>query len=353
MALPSSGTISISQISVELGRASTATTSLGETASRTLAGVASGAISMSDFYGKSNAFTFSITSNQNKANLRTLAVAAGWDQSKAVIATLNSGVYIYSDNIGTAALTINGSWPGGVTFVNNGYVMGMGGNGGGVTTSSGVTTNNVGISAGGDAIALGVSCTIQNNGYIGGGGGGGGGTSLTYLLGGGGAGGGTGGTSNLNGTIGAGGTGGGIGGSGSNGANNGGVLGGGGGGRIMPGATTVRQVNGSNGVGYTQSIGGGGGNVGATAAVATNSGGTTAVSAAGLGGQAGGSGSAYIWYYSASQNYAGGGGGGWGASGGSALYSVAASGAAGGFAVRTNGNSVTWSATGTRYGGIG
>ena len=53
MTLPASGTISMSQVSVELGRSSTATTSLGETAVRTLAGVSSGAIAMSNLYGKS------------------------------------------------------------------------------------------------------------------------------------------------------------------------------------------------------------------------------------------------------------------------------------------------------------
>lgn len=52
MTLPASGAISLSQVSVELGRATTATTSLGETATRNMAGVASGAISMSNLYGK-------------------------------------------------------------------------------------------------------------------------------------------------------------------------------------------------------------------------------------------------------------------------------------------------------------
>ena len=54
MALPT-GTISMSQVNTELGRSSTATISLGETAVRTLAGVASGAISMDNLRGKSNA----------------------------------------------------------------------------------------------------------------------------------------------------------------------------------------------------------------------------------------------------------------------------------------------------------
>lgn len=52
MALPSTGAISLSQVAVELTRSASATTSLGETSVRSLAGVASGAISLSDLYGK-------------------------------------------------------------------------------------------------------------------------------------------------------------------------------------------------------------------------------------------------------------------------------------------------------------
>ena len=54
MTLQSSGAISLSNVNVELGRSSTAQISLGETAVRNLAGVASGAISLSNLYGKSN-----------------------------------------------------------------------------------------------------------------------------------------------------------------------------------------------------------------------------------------------------------------------------------------------------------
>lgn len=46
-------------INIELGRAASATSSLNESALRTLAGVPSGAISLSNFYGKSNR-TFSL-----------------------------------------------------------------------------------------------------------------------------------------------------------------------------------------------------------------------------------------------------------------------------------------------------
>lgn len=59
MALASSGTMSIGgtttnrSINLELGLAQNANSSLGQTNFRTLAGVASGAISMDDFYGQS------------------------------------------------------------------------------------------------------------------------------------------------------------------------------------------------------------------------------------------------------------------------------------------------------------
>jgi hypothetical protein len=48
------GTTATRSINLELSRAAGATSSLGEAALRTLAGVASGAISISNFYGKSN-----------------------------------------------------------------------------------------------------------------------------------------------------------------------------------------------------------------------------------------------------------------------------------------------------------
>jgi hypothetical protein len=54
MTLQNSGAISLNNVNVELGRSGTATINMNETAVRTLAGKASGAISMSDFYGKSN-----------------------------------------------------------------------------------------------------------------------------------------------------------------------------------------------------------------------------------------------------------------------------------------------------------
>lgn len=370
MALPTSGPLTLAQIQTEFGGSNPI--SLSEyyagganvpagTSGTNGAVPSSGTISIANFYGTQKVaptFTFSISAHQDRANLRSLAVAAGWNQSAPVVATLTGGYYIYSTTT-QAALTIDGSWPGGVTFVNNGYVMGLGGNGGGYLGTPTPATNNVGQTAGSDAIALGVSCTIQNNSYIGGGGGGGGCGGIYYNAGGG-AGGGTGGVyTDGSGVVYAGGVGGGIGSAGGDGqrvSSTNGLGGGGGGGRIMPGASASSQSTASNGVGYSKSIGGGAGNAGSYEFVAMNSGGTTIVSNQGYGGQAGGTGGTYIWWYNAAQQVAGGGGGGWGASGGptiSSVGNVSATGAAGGFAVRTNGYSVTWSATGTRYGSIG
>lgn len=328
MALPASGQISLSQVAVELGRASNATTSLGESAVRSLAGVPSGAISLNDLHGKANAFVGTITSNQNKLNLRTWALANGWNGSSAAIITVNSGIYIYSNSTSTPALTINGSWPGGITLVNNGYIMGQGGTGAGFTSSAAINAT-----AGGQAISLGVSATINSaTGYIGGGGGGGGAASYgsgssNCTSGGGGAGGGAGGASL---SI-SGGSGGGLGGSGSSGSSTDGYAGGGGGGAGGGGVSSAL---------YAYS-GGGGGRImpGSGGAGAYGGGNGGSANAAGANGTAAAD----------SKAAASGGGGGWGASGGSGAIDPKvtnnpkyASAAAGGKAVALNGYSVTW-----------
>lgn len=303
MTLPASGPISFNNINVELGVSGTTQASLGQTSYRNLAGVASGQISMSNFYGKSNQFAFTISSNQTSANLATLATAAGWNGSSQLVATIASGVYISSNSTGTPGMTVSGSFPGGVSLINNGFIVGMGGAGG---AGGGSGAGSAG-GSGGLALSVSSAISITNNGTIGGGGGGGGGgqSRRTYsdygndYWGGGGGGGGRTGATNSSG--GAGGL----------------------------GMTTNNYTAGRNGVagtaGTSSSAGSGGGGNSADGYVAGS----------------------------------GANGGGWGSSGGSGSNSSGSGfvgigpygGGGGGGAVSGNGN-ITWVATGTRLGSI-
>lgn len=292
MTLPT-GTISMSQVNTELGYSSNATISLNQTAVRTLAGVPSGTISMNNLRGKSNAFAFTISSNQTNANLRTLAVAAGWDQTKKVAATINSGVYISSNSTGTPALTVTGSFPNGVELINNGLIIGMGGSGGGQTIvgfGPGVDGN-----AGGAALSTSVALSVNNAGTIGGGGGGGGASGATYNFD----------VENQQGWL----------------------QGGGGGGRSSAAANSA----------------------GGASPYGTGNGSQGTVSAAGAGGLA----PAYV-YGSYGTRGVGGTGGNWGSTGSSGTMTGPWPGGVGGASgASVSGNSnITWIATGTRLGPI-
>lgn len=207
MTMVSSGPISLGgnattgglnqSINIELGQSATATISLNDSNVRTLLGVPSGAISLNNAYGKSNSFAFTISSNQTNANLRTLAVNAGWNQNSRVIATVGSGVFISSTSTSTPALTVNGSFPGGVELINSGSIIGKGGNGangGGFIPPpplskfspylfSKPTVPNPGSGGGGgNALTTSVALSVTNNGTIAGGGGGGGGGGYGFIL---------------------------------------------------------------------------------------------------------------------------------------------------------------------------
>lgn len=173
MTLPASpNAISLSQVNTELGLTATATISMNDAAVRTLFGKASGAISMSDGHGKANQFALTISTNQTNANLRTLAINAGWNQVSNLIVTISSGVIVSSNNTGIAALTVAGAFPNGVTLVNNGIIVGKGGNGAYFSQGSG--GGLIQAQAGGVGLAVSSAISIQNAGTIGGGGGGGG-----------------------------------------------------------------------------------------------------------------------------------------------------------------------------------
>jgi hypothetical protein len=84
--------------------------------------------------------------------------------------TIASGVYLGSNDTSTYALTITGFTTGdAINLINNGIIIGAGGNGGNGTGGAG----NAG-SPGGNAILLQFPTNITNNGTIAGGGGGGG-----------------------------------------------------------------------------------------------------------------------------------------------------------------------------------
>lgn len=184
MAMVTSGPVSLGgdatsgglnrSVNIELNRAATATINMNESAVRTLFLVPSGAISMNDAYGKSNEYNVTISSNQINANLRTIAINAGWNGINTLIVTINAGVYVYSNSTATPALTISGSFPNGLNLINNGYVVGMGGAGNQGAAATGSGGGN-GFS-GGTALSVSSAVTINNaSGVIAGGGGGGGG----------------------------------------------------------------------------------------------------------------------------------------------------------------------------------
>jgi hypothetical protein len=353
-------------VNVELGRSGTATINMNDSAVRSLAGVPSGAISMNNFYGKSNAFVFNrtISANTQNYNLLNDMVANGYVNGSGytVNITINSGVYVWSDSTSIAGFdTGNITGTGTINITNSGFIMGRGGTGGGSASrivSPGVTVVIPGL-PGGPAINTVRPLNITNNSFIAGGGGGGA-TFVTHgtsnstnaVGGGGGAGGGVGGAGTTyvpSQIFTPGGAGGGLGSSGGNGSVSN-QAGGGGGGRILPGVGGPSLSNGPP----TSGAGGSGGNAGGTGTYGTPFPTTLRVQG-GLGGGAGGSGALQTVVAKAGPSVASaGGGGGWGAIGGNGFFNTTtySPGGAGGKAINTNGSSITFITTGTVYGAV-
>lgn len=188
MTLPSSGAISLSQVNTELNQSSTGQISLGDANVRALAGVPSGAISMSNLHGKSSTLVYNITTAQSNCNLRTLINSMGY-AGEVTNVVVNISATISASSTAYDALTI-GAWPAGVTLDINinsgGLIIGQYGAGGAGSSSS--SAGSVG-AVGGDAINCdsaitngSITITIAGTGMVraGGGGGGGGGRSSTY-----------------------------------------------------------------------------------------------------------------------------------------------------------------------------
>lgn len=178
MPLPSPpNSISLNQIHVEAGGSSGTLASLNDSDIRGLIGKSSGATnSFSEYYGASaeQPITLTISSNQQGYDVRAKAVAAGWDQLGAVTVNINSGVYVWSDETSSPALTISGSFPAGVRINNYGYIMGRGGDDPQLSKWSDTGSYTPQSANGGSAIYISSSnVTIDNksSGFILGGGG--------------------------------------------------------------------------------------------------------------------------------------------------------------------------------------
>lgn len=173
MPLQNQGPISLLDIATEFGN--TAPYSMDEFYGAATGIPAQGAIGFDSFYGASAIvlYTHTITTNQQELNLYNYLIAQGWNGSDEVEVTINSGVYIWSDNTAVAALNTGGAYPKGLTIINNGFIMGKGGNGAGFFAAVSPITHGTATS-GGPAIYLTAPVNLNNsNGYIGGGGGGG------------------------------------------------------------------------------------------------------------------------------------------------------------------------------------
>jgi hypothetical protein len=193
MALNGSGPISLAgatagqSIALELNLSATGTISLNQANVRTLANVPSGAIIMpTNFYGKSNRVTVAATISANTNNyVVNTAKASGYAAGTTDFTlTINSGIFVGSGSTGSYAMTVDTSWTAGdtVTIINNGTIVGRGGNGG--QSVSPISGSGSGGAPGGPALNVNRAITLNNtNGRIagGGGGGGGGGWGIIYF----------------------------------------------------------------------------------------------------------------------------------------------------------------------------
>jgi hypothetical protein len=123
-----------------------------------------------------------IASNTSNYTLNTAKVTGYKAGATDVIFTINSGVFISSTSTGSYALTVDTSWTTGdtITVVNNGTIVGKGGQGGpGGGTSCSAST--FAASGGGPALLIQRATSINNLNRIAGGGGGGGGAGYKFV----------------------------------------------------------------------------------------------------------------------------------------------------------------------------
>lgn len=338
--------ISLNDLHVEAGGTTGTICSLNDPDIRDIIGKASEATnSLLEYYGQSSEEQLTSGGSINGQAQRQEITASSFISSGGTL-RIPSNMWVWSDNVSTAALTIDIP----CTIINDGYIIGKGGKGGnGQGTNYNVAQNG---EDGGDAIKINsgvsnVTITNSSGAFIAGGGGGGGATQNgpDDAGGGGGAGGGNGGYSDNNHStnFGAGGqlNASGSDGTGSNSSETGGEAGG-------RGGYADTNTSGS----HTQGGGGGGGRIlpGSTQADLTyGATGFRGVGKGGGGGVAGGNG------YEAGNTSRGAGGGGWGAAGGNGDSATGGglgggTGGAAGKAIEDSGNTYTLTNNGTIFG---
>lgn len=124
MALPGTGLITAAMINIELKRAQTAAFSLDDPAVRALAGRLSGAISFSDFYGKSSEILVTLAAGQG-GHVQSYFTAADWtsDTEKRVLVPAGVEVPYLWLSTGSGSTP----WGGKVTVQVDGILSGWGG----------------------------------------------------------------------------------------------------------------------------------------------------------------------------------------------------------------------------------
>jgi hypothetical protein len=178
-----SGTIGLSDVNAELGFSPTAFITMNDAAVRTLAGVPSGAISMQNLQNKTNriAIPLTISSNTNNYDVYANRGPTYNPGISDITLTISAPAIVSSTSTGTAALIVPSAFNPGdtVTIINNGVILGRGGDGGagGPGSIEPFTPNYNGKSggSGGGALQVQRAITMQNANRISGGGGGGGG----------------------------------------------------------------------------------------------------------------------------------------------------------------------------------
>lgn len=134
-------------------------------------------ISLKNFYGAVDlvAYSLTIASTTTNYNVRAAAVAAGWNQNTPVQVkvTVNSGIVVGSTAWNSYAFETAGSWPAGseLVLVNNGYIVGKGGDGSTYHVDGGGPRDNPAYN-GGYCMHVALHTKITNNGIIAKGGGG-------------------------------------------------------------------------------------------------------------------------------------------------------------------------------------